>query len=260
MKTEFSTHIKLKKPLLKKLIEELSTEFEYVSILATDVRGKRYEQDFSTSNISDIMIFERGYVCRVYNGTSYSEYSFDTFDESCYENVKQSIKKTAQKDIEFFKNINVPMTKYPLLDEQNIVQNKCFESESSAMPPQEVMNELTGLINKAKNYSELLVNASIRYEEAYISKAFYSTSKDLEQAYVFSTAMFISFVMREGRLKYAYDSRSAQSLAQSLNEIGQNYKKTIDTAIQMLDAEPVKPGEYDVICDPDVAGLIAHDA
>ncbi len=260
MKTEFSTHIKQKKTLLKKLIEELSSEFEYVSILATDVKGKRYEQDFKTSNIADIMIFERGYVCRVYNGTCYSEYSFDTFDEACYEEVKRNIKAAAQKDIETFKGINVPMTKYPLLKETEVIKSKSFECEGDSMSPQQVMNELTELINKAKDYSELLVNASVRYENAYISKAFYSTNKDLEQAYVFSAAMLICFVMRDGKLKYAYDSRSAQSLSQSLDEIKQDYKKTIDTAIEMLDAEPVKPGEYDVICDPDVAGLIAHEA
>ncbi len=260
MKTEFSSHIKQKKPLLKKLIKELSAEFDYASILATDVKGKTYGQDFKTGSIEEGMLVERGYVARIYNGTSYSEYSFDSLDEKSYEMVKQSIIETAKNDVEFFQKSAVPITKYPLLKEEEIVKSKSFECEGKSMTSQEVMDEMVNLISKAKEYSDLLVNASVRYENAYISKAFYSTNKELEQAYVFSTAMLICFVMRDGKLKYAYDSRSAQSLSQSMDEIKRDYKKTIDTAIEMLDAEPVKPGEYEVICDPDVAGLIAHEA
>ena len=115
-------------------------------------------------------------------------------------------------------------------------------------------------IEKAKEYSDLIVNASVRYENTQVSKAFYSKDKELEQAYAFSSAMFIPFVVRDNKLKYAYDSRSTQNLYGSLDEIMKHYKKTIDTAIEMLDAVPVEPGEYEVICDPDVAGLIAHEA
>ena len=260
MKSEFSEHIKQKKILLKNMIKELSKDFKYVSILATDVQGKKYEQDFSTSNVSDIMIFERGYVARVYNGTSYSEYSFDKLDDTNYEKVKQSIKDTSQKDMEIFKNADIPVTKYPLIKEDKIVKTKFYKSDGEGVSPQKIMQELSDIISEAKEYSDLLVNASVRYENAYISKAFYSMDKELEQSYVFSTAMLICFVMRDGKLKYAYDSRSSQSLTDSLSDIKCDYKKTIDTAIEMLDASPVEPGEYDVICDPDVAGLIAHEA
>jgi len=260
MKAEFSKSIKSKKKLLKKMIGELSQEFEYVSILATDVQGKSYSQDFNVGNISDAMTFERGYVARVHNGVSYSEYSFDTFDENHYDAVKKAIVDTAKTDVEFYKVAGIPMTKYPVIDEEEIAKSKSYESESKSKTPQEIMESMSELVGKAKEYSDMLVNASVRYEQVHLSKAFYSTKKDLEQSYVFSTAMFIAFAMRDGKLKYAYDSRSAQALFVSLEEVKENYEKTIDTAIEMLDAVPVEPGEYDVICDPDVAGLIAHEA
>jgi len=260
MKAKFSRHISNKKELLKRMINELSQDFKYVSVLATDVQGKRYEKDFSTSNVADIMIFERGFVARVYNGACYSEYSFDVIDESNYEKIKSSIKELAQKDTEFYKSANVEITQYPIISEEKIVKCKCFELDDKELTPKQIMQEMNDCIDKAKEYSDLLVNASIRYENAHISKAFYSVNKELEQAYVFSTAMFIPFVMRDDKLKYAYNSQSSQSLYESLEKVKADYKKTIDIAIQMLDATPVEPGEYDVICDPDVAGLIAHEA
>jgi len=205
MKAQFSEHIKKKKSLLKKLIADLSSEFDYVSVLATDVKGKRYEKDFSTSGISDIMIFERGYVARVYNGLCYSEYSFDVFGEENYNEVKKGIIETAQNDINQLSDNNVPITKYPLIEEKEMTEAAEYEAGGGELAPQKIMDEMTGIIEEAKGYSELLVNASIRYEDTFISKAFYSTKKELEQAYAFSTAMIICFVMRDGKLKYAYD-------------------------------------------------------
>lgn len=35
---------------------------------------------------------------------------------------------------------------------------------------------------------------------------------------------------------------------------------TVDTAVKLLDAKTVEPAVYDVICSPDVSGLIAHEA
>lgn len=260
MKAEFSKSITSKKTLLKKMIGELGKEFKYVSILATDVQGKSYSQDFNVSSISDAMTFERGYVARVYNGVSYSEYSFDTFDEMDYNKVKKAIVDTAKTDVEFYKGAGIPMTEYPVINEDEVMASKSYESEGQSKSPQEIMESMSELVSSAKDQSDMLVNASVRYEEVHLSKAFYSTNKDLEQSYIYSTAMFIAFVMRDGKLKYAYDSRSAQAPAVCLGEVKQNYKKTIDTAIEMLDAVPVEPGEYDVICDPDVSGLIAHEA
>jgi TldD protein len=37
-------------------------------------------------------------------------------------------------------------------------------------------------------------------------------------------------------------------------------KDIVDEAVMLLDSEKIKPGVYDVICSPEVSGLIAHEA
>ena len=37
---KFSKYLKKKKPLVRKLIEKLAHEYEFVSVLGTDVKGK----------------------------------------------------------------------------------------------------------------------------------------------------------------------------------------------------------------------------
>ena len=86
MKQKMSKFLTDSKPVLKKLIEELSKEFEYVSILGTDSKGKSYSVRKTAVSVGDSFSTERGFVLRVYNGLGYSEYSFDVIDG---ENIKK---------------------------------------------------------------------------------------------------------------------------------------------------------------------------
>jgi len=45
-----------------------------------------------------------------------------------------------------------------------------------------------------------------------------------------------------------------------LDEIDQNLEAVVQNCCKLLDAKPMPPGEYDVICSPDAVGIIAHEA
>ena len=73
MKVPMSKYLTNQKSALKKLVELLSKEFEYVSVLGTDVRGKTYSVYKTGASINDSPWAERGFVVRVHNGYNYSE-------------------------------------------------------------------------------------------------------------------------------------------------------------------------------------------
>ena len=56
--------------------------------------------------------------------------------------------------------------------------------------------------------------------------------------------------------KSTEDYSSEKALDKMLKEVN----KTADIAIKLLKAKPIVPGEYDVITDPSITGLIAHEA
>lgn len=262
VKVDFSNHISSKKSLIMRFINELSTDFKYVSVLATDVSGTSYQTDFSTSSISDSGVCERGYVARIYNSINYSEFSFNDFSEDNYLEIVKEARNLVMKDFQSLKDAGVEPMEFPVIDEENIQQQSFGEIEKlpTTIPAETKIERLVNIVNKAKEYSDQLVNLRAAYEEVNVSKGFYSINKCLEQSYFFTTVFVLAVVQKNGIIKYDFDASSGKKGWEIMDDADQMYKIVIDNAVELLDADTVVPGEYDVICDPSVAGLIAHEA
>ena len=262
MKLEFSKHIKSTKSILQKLVDELSQKFEYVSVLATDVSGTIYDADFSSNSISDSRLCERGYVLRIFNGINYSEYSFDDLSENNYSEVLSQSIALVEDDFAKLKAKGIEAIAFPMAQEDKTQQSFFGEVEISPdeVSVKEKTQKLIELVGKAKKYCDKLVNFRVSYEEVNISKAFYSKEKCLEQTYPIVTVGMLAVVQKDGRIKYDYESVSGSEGYEILGRAEGKYQKLIDNALELLDAQPIAPGEYEVICDPAVSGLIAHEA
>ena len=81
MKAPFSNYLDSLVPGLRKLIEILEKDFDYVSVLSTDSKGLAVRiSQHSKSVGNQTMTTERGTVVRVYKDGLYSEYAMDRFD------------------------------------------------------------------------------------------------------------------------------------------------------------------------------------
>ena len=90
---KFSNYLKKKKPLLKKLIEKLSEDFEFASVLSTDVKGKDYIMDKQSTTIMPAYISECGNVLRVFKNGVYYEYSFNEIEEKDIDKIINNVKE-----------------------------------------------------------------------------------------------------------------------------------------------------------------------
>lgn len=80
------------KPKIKKLVDILSKDFKYVSILGTDVSGKIYSIKKTGINFQDSFWNERGFVVKIFNGVNYSEFSFNEIPGQNIELLSDKIK------------------------------------------------------------------------------------------------------------------------------------------------------------------------
>ena len=262
MKVTPSTYLNKRNALFKKLIDELKKEFKYASILASDTKGNRLTVDFSGSNVADSLLVERGCVVRVYNGICYSEYSFNDIDEDNFDDVLAAVIKTAKQDFEKLTASGIAVNEYPVIDEKEITDE--FTGEVEILPEsvsiEEKLSKMNDILKEAKSYSDLLIDFKVVYEEYHVSKIFYSGTRDLKQSYVFTSAATLAVARKDGDIKYEHKSVSGQKGVEALDELRPLLKTIVDNAVGMLGAERIKPGFYDVICDPLVSGLIAHEA
>ena len=248
------------KEALIRLVSELSRQFQYVSILGVDSWGKRYGVQKSGIQAEESRWTERGFVARVFNGRNYSEYSFNQLQP--VEVMLNNIGAAVEQSLEKIAAAQVPVVSLPLIDEAGM--ERSYHGEVQILPEQmSVADKLTRLVaikDQALSQSQWLVDFRTYYEEVQVNKIFVSERKRLEQSYVWSQGYVIPIVRRDERTKRAYGVFSGLKGPELLNEMAGAVTESIRLAESLLDAEPVTPGEYEVICTPAIAGLIAHEA
>lgn len=261
MQVKMSNYLSKEKDRLKTIVNELSKSFEYVSILGVDTKGKRYNVQRTGYDLGDSHWTERGFVLRVYNGTNYSEYSFNQIGEDLSAFIDQT-KAALRTSTQALQAAGLPANSYPVLEEDPLVES--FYSEV-AIHPSEVSSKdkvarLTQIMNKGLGLSDYLIDFRANYEEVNVSKVFISTQKSLEQSYIWSQASAVAIVRRDNDSKFYYDGVAGLYGVELLDQLEELTEEVVDVAVKLLDAERLTPGEYDIICAPDVSGLIAHEA
>jgi TldD protein len=257
VKVENSEFLSNSKPLIGKLISMLSKSYKYVSVLGTDTKGKSFRVSKTGISVNDYMLVERGFVVRIHNGVSYSEYSFNEINEdrlcSIVEDIKVKLNKVSK---------DITVNSYEVIQENEIKDSFISEVEidPESLSSEVILKSLAEIKDTALAYSDLVVNFNVMYNIIHVSKLFMSSKKELEQSYMIGEGYLDSLVRREEKTKYYYKCFSGLKGFELVDELKAACKETVDQSIKLLDAKTALPGEYDVICAPDISGLIAHEA
>ena len=92
MKVKESEYLKIKKPVLQKLLNKLLDKYEYASILANDSKSTNYRVSKTGTNISeDGTLSERGFCVKVYDNGKAAEYSFSAIEDDTVDAVASEI-------------------------------------------------------------------------------------------------------------------------------------------------------------------------
>ncbi len=257
MKTVGSEFLTRSKPYVRKLIDLLSEDYKYVSVLGTDTKGKVYRVSKTGTEVYDAMLAERGFVVRLHNGVNYSEYSFNEIDEDKISDIVSDIKAKLHKV-----SSEIKLNEYAVIDEEELVRQFFSEEEVSpeSISSEEIIRSLTEIKDLGCSLSELVANFRAAFSFTHVSKIFLSANKDLEQSYTYSEASMFCVARREDRMKYYFDGFTGMKGYEVMKDMKENCPRIVNQCISLLDAGTAKPGEYDVICAPDITGLIAHEA
>jgi len=257
MQVPSSQFLQRKKPWLQKLVAKLNQNFTYASALGTDVSGKSYTASQRVSSISDGPWGERGFVVRTYNSGRYFEYAFNQLPE-----CDADIDALAAKITISANNQSDPAFTYPKPQEDPLSQT--FKDQVKQLPntigPDIILEKLTNLVNIMLDASPLMVDARAGLNYAQVSKIFISEKRDLAQHYIWADAHLMATSRRDETTRSMYKSFSGLMGLEILEDMEKGIDETVQSAIKLLDAKPIPPGEYDVICTPEAVGLIAHEA
>lgn len=254
MKNQFISN---SKPLLKRLINILNSEYEYVSVLAVDSESKNYS--LSKGGISaneQTLLANRGFTVRAYKDGRYAEYSFNDLTEDNFDSVSCEI-CGALKEL-FLHNDG---TKIALYDEKE----ECYIKETECIPIEEFGNEyviprLKMLRERGFSLSDKILDIAVRFNYRIVTKLFLSSKKDLEQTVVWSCGAIMAMGKKDDEIKEYYSGISALGGIGLWDKMESELVKTVRGMEDLLESSPMVPGEYECICTPEVTGMIAHEA
>ena len=164
MKVRESEFIKRKKPVLKKLIERLSEQYPYVSLLATDSKAKSYMVSRRNTAISENgVLAARGFVAKISDGKHYAEYSFSRISEVLLDEICAQIAET----IALSKNA-VPegMTEneyaFPEDEKTAFTGSTEYEIDPEEMGDDVILEHLTKIKDRGLAVSDQILDCSVR--------------------------------------------------------------------------------------------------
>jgi len=113
---------------------------------------------------------------------------------------------------------------------------------------------------RSRRLDARIVNVQVHYTETQESKAFASRTRFLTQS-VMRLRMNLTMLVSDGQqLKYDWLIKDGTGGLEVVRVTDEDLLQLRDSAVAMLSAGKVAPGMYEVICTPDVSGVIAHEA
>lgn len=259
MKLTPSDFLLSRKAQLQQIVDILGQEFSYVSILGADVAGKSYTVHSSGFSIKPSEDSQRGFVVRVFQDSGFSEYSFNDLDVT---RVCEKVREIAKGDrLAFLKN-NSPVI-YPKAPTDEKVEHY-FVGEVEQLPtednPKEILEKMSEAHDRVKANYHQVVQLVLEMSVIQVNKIFLSKNKDLYQSYAYAIGGSVAIASDKENNQQEVITKSGICGLEMVDELESLANIASMRAEELLHAAAIEPGEYDIICDPEFTGLIAHEA
>lgn len=250
----FSGYLDSQREHCRGLIAELSKHFAYASILGTDVADTRYSVNRQASNVQEGMN-ERGFVVKLYNGKAFFEYSLDDITGD-----KTALAEKIAKAVETDPALESAMISGEAVSDEPMKEDFVRESDFENYNDEQLLQQCVTLRDALFAKDSKIVNAMASLETYSVSKLFLTKNRELSQHYGWANGYLMVVYNDEGRMVMARDGANSHLMSDVLSEMPENLDRLVHKAQCLSKAKPIEPGVYDIITDPTITGLIAHEA
>lgn len=251
----FSEFLNSRRFAAKNLVTLLRKQFDYVSILGADVRTRSIRVDRNTSNITPGRDTECGFVVKMSRGSVFFEYSLDDLPENAGE-LAQTISNAFCLNEKLAANTIGEVR----LEDEPLVKSFARPGDFDRYTDQELLEFSRNLRQKLQDQSQCILNAEVMISTLEVSKLFISENRELDQNYTWVNGYLFAVYRENEKVIQSYEVADGNLLAQVLEKMPHMVEPLLNKAHHLTLAKPIEPGVYDVITDPSITGLIAHEA
>ncbi len=237
------------------LVRELSKTYSYVGILGADVKSTAFLANRKMTDINEGSMTECGFVIKMHDGRSFFEYSLDDIRGDKVALAKRIVSSLALAPAMEDKQIEVSAVK-----DEPMVKSFVRDCDFDDFSEEQILTFAKGVRDEILAADERIVNATVRILPFTVSKLFISANRELDQFYSWVNVMAFA-VFRDGeKMVMAREGTYSNLMKEAMDGMPPLVPKLVDKVRKLATAKPIEPGVYDVITDPSISGLIAHEA
>lgn len=252
----YSPFLKSRQALCRTLCNRLNERYSYASILGKQITGDMVRVSTVSTSVGETFEKQCGFVARVFNGKTYSEYSFSDITEETIDTLEQQIIDSIEAQKIFYEN-HVALAP---IEELAMAADFVRKTEGVHYTIPEIIEKLTDLRDKLSGMSDKLVQTMLRFERYEVSAMFLSGKRELTQNYGWTSVMAVAVAREGSNIKNARDLAATNSEEEAFAKLEAKLPALAKLAEDLLHAEPITPGVYEIITNPSITGLIAHEA
>ena len=249
----FSSYLNGKRKDCAELVQALGRYFPYVSILGTDVRSTSVRADKRTTAVQEGR-GECGFVVKMNDGRAFFEYSLDDISGD-----KAALADRIRAAVATDAALSARMIAPGPIDDAPMQQDFLRETDFADYSDADLLKTCQELVKEMGEKDQRVLNAFAVLQFFTCSKLFVTKNRHLSQHYGWANGHLI--VMFGGdKMVQARHTEGADKLSEIISALRAHTGTVVDLAEHLTHATPIEPGIYDVITDPSITGLIAHEA
>lgn len=184
------------------------------------------------------------------------------FSSGTYKTDKKVVADMAKKLIKSVQKPKKPIKLKPL-EAQKIDKKLPAKKDPTVVPLEEKLRRIREVHNLASKSDKRIINAQIRYIDGKIERFFVNSEGSRMSQSVPRTRIIILPIAREGdkiRADYVIFGQSEGFEVIERADFEEVTKKVVKSSIELLGAKTPPSGEFTVVVDPAMAGIIAHES
>lgn len=252
----FSAYLRSKQDLCRQLVQDLLTKYPYASVMGKQITGSRISVTTSSTSVGDTMESQCGFVVKVFNGKNYSEYSFSDISEEKLPFIEAAI----AEELTLSEHLSSQHVEAECMKDEPMKQDFVREEVGKKLTIPEMVEQMRRIHDKIKAASDKIVLAGVSMENYEVSALFISENKELTQNYSWSNATGFAMAREGAKMQRAHKISAINSREKALSMLEEQTGEIASLAVELLTAENIVPGVYDIITAPSITGLIAHEA
>ena len=251
----FSAFLESRRADARKLVTELRKQYTYVSVLGSDVQAKSFRADRNSSGITSGRDTECGFVVKLSNGGVFFEYSLDDISGDIPA-LAASIAEAFDLQALLSGNTIDPVT----LPDEPLHQSFARENDFADYTNDRLLTVCKDLTAELVARDEHVLNAITMIGTREVSQLFLSENRELDQNYTWVNGYIVAIYRDNDKVVQSREGANSHLLGEVLQKLPQLTDKLLAKAQKLTTAKPIEPGVYDIITDPSITGLIAHEA